>query len=149
MLLSTAHLTLRGDGPARKLQDKYCGPFNVTEKISAVAYRLALPSTMKVHPVFHVSLLRPHNESATFPQRDGDDRPPPAFVEAGEEHYLVEKLLEERTRGQGRSRRREFLVKWKGYPYYEATWEPESNLTGLDAYQEFIASRTMHSPSGG
>jgi len=36
----------------------FCGPFNILERIGLVAYPLALPSIVKVHDVFHVSLIK-------------------------------------------------------------------------------------------
>ena len=42
-----------------KLSMRYYGPFQVTEKISDVCYRLKLPEQWKIHNAFHVSLLRP------------------------------------------------------------------------------------------
>ena len=43
----------------RKLSPKFIGPFEVLERVGAVAYRLALPpSLLGVHEVFHVSMLR-------------------------------------------------------------------------------------------
>jgi hypothetical protein len=39
------------------LAARYCGPFEILEKIWLVAYILVFPTSMRVHNVFHVSLL--------------------------------------------------------------------------------------------
>jgi hypothetical protein len=41
-----------------KLAARFCGPFEILDILGSVAYMLALPSSMNVHNVFHVSLLK-------------------------------------------------------------------------------------------
>ena len=55
--LASAHLPLRVG--TRKLAAKWAGPFPVEEQVGREAYRLTLPSSWKVHPVFHTSQLKP------------------------------------------------------------------------------------------
>ena len=45
-------------GNRSKLTARYCGLFEILERIGHVAYMLALPTSMTIHNVFHVSLLK-------------------------------------------------------------------------------------------
>ena len=49
-----------------KLSSKYIEPFEILKRVSAVAYRLALQSSLSgVHEIFHVSMLRKYTPNST------------------------------------------------------------------------------------
>ena len=44
---------------------RYCGPFEILSRIGQVAYQLALPPNLRVHNVFHISILKKYVHDAT------------------------------------------------------------------------------------
>jgi Chromo (CHRromatin Organisation MOdifier) domain len=60
--------------------------------------------------------------------------PPPELIE-GELEHEVEAIIAHKRQGS----HYKYLIKWKGYPSAENTWEPESNLKHspnlLDTYK--------------
>lgn len=56
VMLEITNLTI-GNQPTRKLRQRFIGPCLITKVISPVSYELQLPSTLEIHPVFHVSKL--------------------------------------------------------------------------------------------
>ena len=98
------------------------------------AYKLALPSEIKVHPVFHVSLLKEYFEDLVRLKRKQVLRPVPELVKNHEE-YDFETILNKRKL---RSRDTEYLVKWRGYPVNGATWVLSLDLeNATKAMQDF------------
>ena len=132
VLLSTAHLKLQGEAKrARKFTERYIGPYRVKRVVNKNAYELELPPQLRIHPVVNVSILKRYRDgSATFPDRPIEvTRPEPVAIEdSGSPVFEVERILEHRR--QGRNKRVHYLVRWKGYPDHEATWEPIENLDG-------------------
>jgi hypothetical protein len=45
-------------GSYAKLTARFCGPFEILERIGPIAYMIGLPAFMFVHNVFHVSLIK-------------------------------------------------------------------------------------------
>jgi hypothetical protein len=106
-----------------KLAPKRHGPFQVIKEVSPVAYQLRLPASWRIHDVFHVSLLSPYREMTAH--GPNFTRPPPDLI-SGEEEYEVEAILNHRR--HGRSRTLQYLIKWKGYPNSNNTWEPADQV---------------------
>ena len=52
-------------GKCTKLAPRYCGPFEILAKVGPVAHQLALPPTIEVHNVFHISILNKYVHDAT------------------------------------------------------------------------------------
>src|SRR3954453_2807375 len=148
VLLSSSHIHLASQAqrPTRKLQARFIGPYTIIAKVSPVAYKLELPTSLSIHPVFHVSLLHPYTAPSTVPDHVPSGPPPPPAVTVDDhDEYEVERILD----SHHRRNTLQYLVKWVGYPNHDASWEPLSNLTNAsDLIADFEASRTMLPPGG-
>jgi len=75
----------------RKLLPWRYGPFTITEQIRPVAYKLELPSSMKIHDIFHTDLLMPYKETEQY----GTPYTwPPPVINQGEEEYEIEYVID-------------------------------------------------------
>jgi len=83
-----------------KLDHLQLGPFRIKRKLNFDNYELMLPPRMRIHPIFHVSLLQPTKN----PESKED-------IEANEEEFEVEEILDQRNRN-GIT---EYQIRWKGY----------------------------------
>ena len=115
-----------------KLAPKRYGPFEIIKEISPVVYRLQLPLAWTIHDVFHVSLLSPYSETPAH--GPNFSRPPPDLI-SGEEEYEAESIKARRY--FGRNKRLQFLIRWKGYPESDNTWEPADSVHAPDLVKEY------------
>lgn len=112
-------------GLGKKLTLKYDGPFEVSEKLSPITYRLRLPDSYKIHPVINIAHLEKYRES------------PPALGERAKKEmnredfdtnveYEVDRIVGEfwvdkpltaaqKKRGTQKNRELLYIVTWKGY----------------------------------
>ncbi|CAI5977194.1 unnamed protein product [Closterium sp. NIES-64] len=119
--------------------------------LGLVAYRLRLPAHFRMHPSFHVSLLRPYTDpNATF---SGRDRTPlPVAVDTDEPDYQIQRILKHCRRLQGVSFI-DFLVHWRGYDAADDSWVPSSSPSPdnacLQAYLQSAGAADVASLGGG
>ncbi|KAL5606217.1 uncharacterized protein BROUX77_003410 [Berkeleyomyces rouxiae] len=119
---------IRTTRPSKKLDFKKLGPFKILRKVSSHAYELALPATMKVHPVFHVCLLEP---CASDPLPGQKNPPPPPVIVDGEEEFVVKEIIGVSSRGP-----LQYQVVWEGYEHDGPSWDPDTAMADADAPTE-------------
>ena len=83
-------MNLRLRYPSRKLSPKRQGPFKIAQVLSPLTYHLRLPSTWRIHNVFHATLLLLYKETVTH----GPNflSPPPVMIGSKEE-YKVDRIV--------------------------------------------------------
>jgi hypothetical protein len=99
----------------QKLAFKFFGPFRIVERIGQVAYKLQLPASSSIHPVFHVCQLKKAITAADevidyFPDDLNSSRVPEA-------------ILPKRVVHHENSPVHQVLIKWSGWPAALATSE--------------------------
>ena len=99
--------------PTSKLDHIKIGPFSIKKKISDVNYELELPHRMRIHPIFHISLLEPAPPNAKPTTEDIETE--------SENEYEVERIIDYDGH--------QYYVKWKDFPESENTWEKPQQLT--------------------
>jgi hypothetical protein len=106
--------------PCLKLDAKKLGPFKISQIINPVAFGLKLLCTMRIHDVFHVSLLTPKSPAPIHPVTP----PPPPVLVDDEQEWEVATILDSKPRGRGVI----YLIDWVGYGPEECLWLPLTNL---------------------
>ena len=116
-----------------KLSQRYYGPFKVLERIGEVAYKLELPSTSRLHPVFHVTMFKKRVGNPSLISSDL-----PAFDTEGNLLILPIIALQYRNwkKGRGMTKVWQVLVQWQGVPTEEATWEDYDEM--VERFPDFF-----------
>ena len=110
--------------PFQKLAERRIGPFPVEKVVNKTAYTLKLPSNLKIHPTFHVSLLTPFEKATKHFSGRKESNPPPVRVDADGEQYTVEEILaDKKVKGKP-----QYFIKWEGYDKSYNSWIPEENV---------------------
>ena len=67
ILLSTKNIEMSIDRhySIKKLLSRYCKSYTIIEKIFSLVYKLELPSTLWIYPVFHISMLKTYYEDVS------------------------------------------------------------------------------------
>ena len=104
--------------PYPKLAYKYYGPYKVLDRVGTVAYRLELPANSMIHPVFHISQLKPFvpNYTPVFASL-----PVTTDLEAAAAEPLS--ILERRLVQKGNTAIPQIKVTWTKLPPSITTWE--------------------------
>jgi hypothetical protein len=129
---------------SRKLDWQRYGPFAITKRIGKVAYELDLPEDLKIHNVFHVSLLREHRS------RKGEATPEPEplrlAVDPNLKEYEVQSILESRIHDDEGTKTLQYRVAWKGYK--DTMWIPAGNAKNARRLVNLFHKENPNSPAG-
>ena len=96
---------------------------------------LALPDDWKIHPVFHVSLLKKWKAAGIQEDQpvSQDDIP-----EVEEPYWEIERPLRWRKTKKNKKIIKEYLLLWKGFPVEEASWVQAEQFSHPEQIQQYI-----------
>ena len=139
VMLSTQNLKLLNQ-PSKKFRSRYVGPYKIIEKISSQAFKLDLPSNMKVHPVFHISLLKEFN--SLMPETEIPDNIPTSNdMIYGDDTFFVHSIINHKIANHPATYAKGpallYTGKWEGYDSSEDSWEPYVNVKRTDCFEEY------------
>lgn len=101
----------------------FYGPYKILYNIGHVAYKLELPQTSKIHPIFHVSCIKrsvgthtPIQTALSNLDEEGFILIQPVAIINQHSHQLHSRIITK------------VLIQWQGLQLEDATWEPLMNF---------------------
>ena len=129
---------------SKKLDHKRIGPFKIIQKVGTHAFKLDLPESMKIHPVFNAALLTPKEIKGLEDIENRKIEPAPPVIVNGFEEYEVDEILDSRIKRN----RLQYKIKWKNYPDpSEDTWEDKTNVENSPMLVQQFHNKYPNKPS--
>jgi hypothetical protein len=95
--------------PYSKLSYKFFGPYTVVHRVGKATYKSDLPSNCQIHPVFHVSQLKPFTDDFTLVYSEL-----PVTADFSQVHLQLEAILERRWSRKAMRQYHKFMSSGKG-----------------------------------
>jgi hypothetical protein len=119
--------------PSSKLDYKLLGPYTIIKRVGSRAYKLDLPPNVKIHRVFHISLLEPAQPTTKAIPGHIQPSPLPIILDDKEEWEVEEVVDSRHHRGKI-----QYRVKWTGFHDPNTTWYSAENFrNSQDAIPQF------------
>ena len=128
---------IRTTRPLNKLDHKQIRPYTILEKVGSHAYKLDLPASVKLHPVFHISLLEP--TASTEPIPGHHQLPPPPIIIEAQQEWEVEQILD------SQQHRSKIQYESRG-PGSTTRTRPGTRLKTSKTPQKLFANSTRNTP---
>jgi Chromo (CHRromatin Organisation MOdifier) domain len=140
-LQSYCQITVHGQIGTHKLKPKFYGSFEILKKVSSVAYKLNLPNGSLIHPVFHISQLKPCRGKMVNPMVHL-----PVMIPGGKLRIEPIDVLDRRVVKKKNETITEILVKWSNLDDEEATWEYYTFI--YNQFSDFKLEDKLHLKGG-
>jgi hypothetical protein len=125
-----------------KMKMKKIGPCKVIRKFGANAYEIKLPDGVKISPIFNIVDLYPYRAEGARAEEEQKEiqwtKQMPVVVEPQME-IIIDKRVSKKTR---RKEYFEYLVKWKGHPVEDASWEDEASIHRHGQTVQYLMNRS-------